>query len=226
MPDINAQFNVPVGIEGPLTVPFGMTGGTGIRVTTYPDGLTTQRADRGQYFWSFISSYMSGSGLALRANRTYFTPNTAEKNTTIKSLRFMSANTSITGDCYFSVWTSDINTGNPDRRLYVSSSVPVGSGYNYTTVTNASGLVTVPAGNFWIGVSFSSTPTVYALHKDYIMPYMGGTDPDSGYRLYYPMIDATGFTAPTSITGTGLTFSWLEYTPSTYIIPRFTWQST
>jgi hypothetical protein len=224
MPDINAQFNAPVGIEGSLTVPFGMTGGTGIRVITFPDGVTTQRADRGQYFLPFNVTQLDSSGLAVRGNRTYFTANTVSKTTTIQTLRFMAENTAVTGNCYFSVWSADVNTGNPDRRLYVSPSTVVGSGFAYTSVTNSAGLVTVPPGEFWIGVSFSSTPTIYASSKNQILNYWGTSDHSSGYRYYFPIVDATGFTAPINITAAGTTFAWVEYTAATYTTPLFQWQ--
>ena len=219
------SINGYTGAVGSLPPRFGTTGDATIRVITYPDGVTTQRADRSQYFWTFSRTYQSGGSMAVYANRTYFQPQSVSKSTTIKSLRFMAANTGITGNCYFSIWSADPNNGNPSSRLYASASTVVGSGYNYTTVTNASGLVTVPAGNWWLAVSFSSTPTIYSQHKDYIIPYAGGTDFNSGYKNYYPVVDTNGFTAPTAISGSGITYAWVEYHPSTYISPHFEWQT-
>jgi len=218
-------INGNTGAVGALLSSFGTTGDSTIRVITYPDGVTTQRADRSQYFWTFTRTYQSGGSMTIYANRTYFQPQSVSKSTTIKSLRFMSANTGITGNCYFSVWSADPNNGNPSSRLYASASTVVGSGYNYTTVTNGSGLVTVPAGNWWLAVSFSSTPTIYSHHKDYILPYAGGSDFNSGYKNYYPVVDTNGFTAPTAISGSGITYAWVEYHPSFYISPHFEWQT-
>lgn len=219
MPDFIRPF------DRALTVPFGATGGTGIRVITYPDGVTSQRADRGQYFVSPFATLQDFSGFAVQPNRTYFAPYNVPKDTAIQSLRIMSANTAITGNCYFTVWSANPDNGYPQNRLYASASTVVGSGYNFTTVTNSAGLVSVPAGNFWIAVTYSSNPTVYAQHKNQVLPFLGASDPMSGYKYIAPIVDATGFTAPTGITATGLTFALWEYTASTYAFPAYQWQA-
>ncbi len=217
--------NGQTGAVGALRIPIGMTGSSTIRVITYPDGVTTQRADRSQYHISPHITLFDNTGFTVRANRTYFNSFNASISVGIKSIRIMSHNTGTTGSCYFSVWSANSQSGNPETRLYSSSLTTVGSGYNFTTVTNASGLVTVPPGLFWIAVSFESSPTIYSFHKNYILPVWGTSDISSGYRYTYPIADTSGFTAPSSISAAGVTFAWMEWNPNSYIIPIIQWQS-
>jgi len=217
--------NGQTGGVGALRIPIGMTGSNTIRVITYPDGVTSQRADRSQYHISPHITLFDNSGFVVRANRTYFNSFSAPRSVGIKSIRIMSQNTGTTGSCYFSVWSANSQSGNPETRLYSSSLTTVGSGYNYTTITNAAGLVTVPSGPFWISVSFESSPAIYSFHKNYILPVWGTSDISSGYRYTYPIADTSGFTAPSSISAAGVTFAWMEWNPNSWIIPIIQWQS-
>jgi hypothetical protein len=222
--NVVSSVNGNTGAVGAAVFPIGVTGSSTIRVITYPDGVTSQRADRSQWHLPYNITLLDTAGFTVYANRTYFAPFMRAKSTTIKSIRFTCENTGITGNCYFSVWSADTNTGYPNTRLYVSASTAIASGYSYNTVTNSGGLVTVPAGAFWIAVTYSSTPIVYSSHKNY-MHSMGSPDHTSGYRLYNPIVDTSGFTAPSSISAAGVTFAWVEYNPNTYILPTFQWQA-
>ena len=171
---------------------------------------TTFLTNQTNYYQSTYSVIDSG-GFTTVANRTYFSLFNVPRSTTIKTIRMQSANTVTTGNCHFSVYSANTTTGLPETRLYSSASTAVGSGYNNTTVTNASGLVTVPAGYFYIAVSFSSTPTVYGYQRTYSLPVWGSPDFSNGYRNYYPIADTSGFTAPSAIPSSGVTFGFVGF---------------
>lgn len=208
---------LPAGANTSLTrgvqSPIGMTSGS-VRVITYPDGVTTSGSKTPYYQPSLLTYQVFNPSFTAYANRTYFTLHHTPRTVSIKNLRFTSANTVTTGNAYISVWSVDPDTGFPGTRLYVSASTTVGAGYNYTTVTNASGLVTVPSGPFYIAVTFSSTPTLYSISMNYTLSAYGSGNMTSGYIMTTPVVDTNGFTAPTSITAAGVTFSIIDYTPT------------
>lgn len=220
--NVVSSVNGMSGSIGVVMGPVGFTSGS-YTVFTYPSGVTSTGSKR-PYYQSPFYGGRSTSTAAVVANRTYFILQSAPAGLSLTSLRFSGANTGITGNCYFSVWSTSPSTGLPDQRLYVSASTAVGSAYAFTSVTNASGLVRVPGGLFYIAASFSSTPTVY-VHPNDRSPHMfGGTDYSSGYNNYLPVADTSGFTAPTSITQSGTTFGFVDYYPTTNPIPILEWQ--
>jgi len=205
-----------------LMAPIGITSGN-YTVFTYPDGVTTTGSKRPYY----QSPYYGGRDAATRAmsaNRTYFILHNAPRGVSLTSLRLSTAATGITGNVYFSVWSVNLSNGLPNQRLYVSSSTTVPSGYGFATVTNASGLVAIPAGSFYIAASFSSAPTLYTHTGTKNIHVFGGTDYTSGYNNYLPVMHTNGFTAPSSITQSGATFGFIDYYPGNIPIPILEWQ--
>lgn len=182
-----------------------------VRVFTYPDGVTTT-GSKTPLYQPYQTYQILNTAATLTANRTYFTPHVAVRPISLKTLQFVTANTGVTGNCYFSVWSADPLTGFPNTRLYVSASTAIGSGYSAVQVTNAGGLVSVPAGPFFIAVSVSSTPYVYCMSMLYVPPLFGSGNMTSGYNMAIPVIDTNGFTAPSSRTQSGTTFGFIDYT--------------
>jgi len=220
--NVVSSVNGMSGSVGVVMGPVGFTSGS-YRVFTYPDGVTTTGSKR-PYYQSPFYAGRATSTAAVVANRTYFILQSAPAGLSLTSLRFSGANTGITGNCHFSVWSVSPSTGVPDQRLYVSASTTVGSAYAFTSVTNASGLVRVPGGLFYIAATFSSTPTIYTHPTDRSPHMFGSTDYTSGYNNYLPVIDTSGFTAPTSITQSGTTFGFIDYYPTQNPIPILEWQ--
>ena len=205
------SWSTPSG--GGLISPVGMTSGS-LNVFTFPTGVTATGSKTPFYQPCNLTYQIWNPSFTAYANRTYFTLHNVNRSTNIKTLRFTSNNTVTTGNAYISVWSVDPLTGFPSTRLYVSASTAVGSGYATTSVTNASGLVTVPAGYFYIAVSFSSSPTVYGMSNNYTLSTYGSANMTSGYNMAVAVLDSSGFTAPTSITQAGTTFGIVDYTPS------------
>lgn len=208
--NIVQTVNGQTGAVGTAVAHRGYTSGS-VRVFTYPDEATNT-GTKTPLYQPLQTFQVLGQAATMTANRTYFTPHTASRNINIKTIQFVTANTVTTGNCYISVWSAHPVTGFPDTRLYVSGSLAIGSGYSAVSVTNASGLVSVPAGHFFIGVSFSSTPTIYCLSLNYCLPLFGSGNMTSGYNMAIPAIDTSGYTAPTSITQAGTTFGLIDYT--------------
>ena len=208
-----STFNGITGTVGGLNSPLGMTSGS-LRVFTFPNGVTATGSKTPFYQPCNLTYQIWNPSFTAYPNRTYFTLHNVKISTNIKTLRFTSNNTVTTGNAYISVWSVDQVTGFPSTRLYVSTSTAVGSGFNTTSVTNASGLVTVPAGYFYIAVSFSSSPTVYGLSNNYTLSTYGSGNMTSGYNMAVAVLDSSGYTAPTSITEAGTTFGIVDYTPS------------
>ena len=189
-----------------------------VAVFTYPNGVTAYNASKQNFYQPSTHYFTDVSGFVPTANRLYFELFHTATPRTIKTIRYTCLNTGITGSYYITVYDADPSTGFPKTRLYSSASTVVGSGYSQNTINNSGGLVTVPAGHFYIAVTFSSTPTVYANHKAYInLPY-GSTDNSSGYKTSNAVADTNGFTAgPTSFPATGVTFALVDYTTVSYI---------
>lgn len=209
--------NLPSGVGTDLanratTSPIGITSASNLYAITYPDGITSNRSDRTAWYRSFVETSIDGAGRAVRANRTYFRIQNVQKDTAIKSVRITSANTGVTGNCYFSIWSCDPDSGFPNTRLYLSASTVVGSGYNTTTVTNASGLVTVPSGKWWLAVTFDSAPTIFCGSAYYYNAYLGAPDYYSGIRFQGAIADTSTYTVPSAIPASGVTFGFIEYT--------------
>ena len=189
-----------------------------VAVFTYPNGVTAYNASKQNFYQPSTHYFTDASGFVPTANRLYFELFHTATPRTIKTIRYTCQNTGITGSYYITVYDADPSTGFPKTRLYSSASTVVGSGYSQNTINNSGGLVTVPAGHFYIAVTFSSTPTVYANHKAYInLPY-GSTDNSSGYKTSNAVADTNGFTAgPSSFPATGVTFGLVDYTTVSYI---------
>jgi len=207
------SVNGYTGNVGGLISPVGMTSGS-LRVYTYPDGVTTTTTKTPFYSPSNMTHPLYNNGFIAYPNRTYFTLHNVNRSTNIKTLKCTGQNTGITGNAYITVWSMDPITGYPSSRLYASTSLVVGSGYNTTSVTNAGGLLTVPAGYFFIAFTFSLNPTVYGVSLYYTLSTYGSGSLTSGYNNSSPVLDTSGFTAPTSITQAGSTFAFIDYTPS------------
>ena len=207
--NVTSTVNGLSGGVGTGMIHMGYTSGS-VLVFTYPDGVTTT-ANKTPLYQPYQTYQILNYNNTVTANRTYFTPHVAVRPINLKTLQFLAANTVTTGNCYFSVWSADPLTGFPRTRLYVSSSIAVASGYGTTSVTNASGLVSVPAGPFYIAVSFSSTPTVYCMSMSYVPPLFGSGNMTSGYNMAIPAQDTNGYTAPSSITQSGTTFGFIDY---------------
>jgi hypothetical protein len=207
MADTILPFNVTAGMAQTSDTPIGITGS--LPVFTYPDGVTTYNSAKGTLYYD--CKYITGTASkTMKANRTYFTVVQFPRNTKIKTLRISSLNTVTTGNMYFSVWSIDNTTGYPSQKLYGSASVAVGSGYATTSVTNATGLVSVAAGTYMFAMTFDSTPTLYFGINAGEAPY-GVSERTSGYKINYVVADTAGYTLPTSITAAGVTFAGVDY---------------
>jgi hypothetical protein len=205
------SVNGSTGAVGSVTSYPGIS--TGNAVYTYPNGVTTYNSGK-QVFYQPVYSIIDTGAFTVYANRTYFSLFNATKSTTIKTIQIVPSNTGVTGNCYLSIYDADPTTGYPRTRLWSSSSIAVGSGYTKTTATNVN--YTVSAGNFYLAASFSSTPTMYGYQKTYSLPIWGSPDFTSGYRNYYPVADTNGFTAPSSIPLSGVTFAFVDYVSANY----------
>lgn len=218
------SVNGLTGAIGALIGPIAVTSGS-YTVFTFPNGITATGSKR-PYYQSPYYNGRATSTAAMVANRTYFILHNAPRGVSLTSLRLSTAGTGITGDVYLSVWSANTSNGLPNQRLYTSSASAVPTGFNFTTITNASGLVAVPAGSFYIAASFSSTPTVYVHSSDRNIHVFGSQDYTSGYNFYLPVMDTSGFTAPSSITQSGATFGFIDYYPTQITIPILEWQGT
>jgi hypothetical protein len=127
-------------------------------------------------------------------------------------LRFLAFNTGITGSCHFGIYSVDSDAGLPKSLLYSSASTIVGSGFAATSVTNASGLLTISPGYFYIAVVFNNTPTLYGLNNAQL-PIFGSNQYTAGYLNSSPFADMSGFTLPTSLPASGVTFGLIDYIP-------------
>jgi hypothetical protein len=140
---------------------FGFTSASDLY--TYPDGTTganTSNAD--PIYYAPVTAISTGVTKEVRAQRVYYAPIVIPTRTTIQTIR-LSANTSITGNFHVGIYDSN-SYGLPRNRMYSSASTALNSGLNYTSVTNASGLVTLSPGYYWLACVFSSNPTMYAFN--------------------------------------------------------------
>jgi hypothetical protein len=92
----------------------------------------------------------------------------------------------------------------------------VGSGFGGISVTNASGLVTVPAGFFYVSTIFSSTPTMFAFQRYKIPHIYGASSYSSGTYNIMPLADYSGFTTASQLPVAGVTLGFLEATAGNY----------
>jgi hypothetical protein len=207
------SVNGNTGALGYISQVCGVT--TGTPTYTYPDGVTTYNAGKQHFYFPTYMVSSDSSGFTVRANRLYFSLFNVEKATTINTIRVVANNTGTTGNCYLAVYSADANTGLPKTKLWESSSLTVGSGYAKTQSTSIN--YTVPAGNFYIAATFSSTPTMYGWARAYMNYIWGAPDTTSGYRNYYPVADTNGFTLPSSVVATsGVTFAFVDYIAVNY----------
>ena len=152
----------------------------------------------------------------VKANRAYFTLFNTSKPLTIKTIRVLSNSTVTTGNAYISVYSVDPNTGLPSTQLYNSASLAVGSGYGGISVTNSGGLVTVPAGFFYVSTVFSSTPTMFAFQRYKISQIYGASSYSAGTYNMMPLADYSGFTTAVQLPASGVTLGYLENTAGNY----------
>jgi hypothetical protein len=171
------------------------------------------------YLPTYYLAQADWGSYTVAANRAYFSLYNTNKSLTIKTIRALSNNTVTTGNAYISVYSSDINTGLPSTRLYNSGSIAVGSGYSGVSVTNAGGLVTVPAGFFYISITFSSTPIMFGFNRYRIPGIFGASSYSAGPYNIMPMADYSGFTTAAQLPISGVTLGYLENSAGTYVGP-------
>lgn len=152
----------------------------------------------------------------VKANRSYFSLYNVSKPLTIKTIKAISNLTGITGSAFIGVYSADSSTGLPSTRLYDSGSLTVGSSYAGVSVTNASGLVTVPAGFFYVSVTFSLTPTMFAFNKTRLPAMYGARSFSGGQFNIMPIADYSGFTHAASLPVSGVTLGFLEQSAGNY----------
>jgi hypothetical protein len=207
--NVVSTINGSSGSIGADSIPVGLTS-TAITCVSFPSGITSFTSKIPYYMpCQMTNSPSSGTG-RVSTNRVYFTLHNAPKEITLHTIRFPSFSTGITGNCFIGVYDVDINSGFPKNLLYSSTSITVASGAGSTSVTNASGLVKVPAGYFYIATIFDNTPSIYTLPSN-IRPSFGSGAWTSGYVNYSIFSDPGGFTFPTSLPAAGITLGYIDY---------------
>ena len=221
-PNIVNSFNGLTGAVSGLRAPAGLT--VAVNVFTFPNGVTAYSTGTVPFYSSpYYGARSVGTGNMV-ANRTYWVLQQAPRGITLKSIRVAANSPGTTGNVHFSVWTVDSSTGLPSTRLYVSSGATANaSTFNYVTVTNASGLVGVSAGPFYLAATFSTALPTF-LHSTTVgLANYGSVNYVTGYMNYLPVLDTNGFTAPTSTTQTGTTFGFIDYYPTSVTVPVIEW---
>jgi len=188
---------------------------TGYAVYTYPDGVTTYNGNKNVYYHTLIYPQLARGPRVAKANRTYFVPFTMQKSTTIKTIRANAYNNATASNAYMSIYNADLTTGFPNTRLFCSASTTFATSYNATTITNVN--TTVPAGFFYLAITFDSTPQVSAYSNNYIIPIWGAPAWSDGYQTRYCVADTSGFTAPSVIPSSGVTFAFVDYDTNNYM---------
>ena len=207
--NVVSTINGSTGSIGADSIPVGLTS-TAITCVSFPSGITSFTSKIPYYIpCQITNSPSSGTGKVL-PNRVYFTLHNAPKQSTLHTIRFPSFSTGITGNCFIGVYDVDINSGFPKNLLYSSTSITVASGAGSTSVTNASGLLTVPAGYFYIATIFNNTPSLYTLPSN-LRPSFGSGQWTAGYANYSIFSDPGGFTFPTSLPAAGVTLGYIDY---------------
>ena len=164
------------------------------------------------YLPTYYVSQSDWSSYTVQANRSYFSLFNTNKALTIKTIRSLTNATVTTGNAYISVYSADPNTGLPSTRLYNSASLAVGSNYTGISVTNSSGLVTVPAGFFYVSATFSSTPIMFAPKRNSIPAIYGASSYSAGTTNLLVLADYSGFTTAASLPASGVTLGYMENT--------------
>lgn len=218
------SVNGSTGSISSLRAPAGLTNSIG--VFTFPNGVTAYSSATAPYYTSpYYGARSVGTGNMV-ANRTYWVLQQTPRNVSIKNIRVAANSPSVTGNVYFSVWSVNSNTGLPETRLYSSPAPGVtatASVFNYVTLTNASGLVNIPAGPFYIAATFSTALPTYMHSTDRGLAIYGSANYVTGYMNYLPVLDSSGFTAPTSINQAGTTFGFIDYYPTSVTVPILEW---
>ena len=179
-------------------------------VVSYPSGVTSYGTGIPFYLPLQLTQNSAGTG-AVWPNRVYFTVFNTPKPANLHTLKFTHFS-GVTGNCIFGVYDVNPDNGLPRNLLYSSTSITVSASAS-NSVTNASGLLTVPAGNFYIAAVFNNSPSLFALPGQ-MMPIYGSKASTSGYVNFSPFADTTGFTLPTALPSPGLTFGFIDYIPS------------
>ena len=211
--NVVSSVNGYTGIIGAFPGNPGLT--TGYAVYTYPDGVTTYNANKNVYYHTLIYPVMARGPRVARANRTYFVPFNMQKTTTIKSIRASANNNATASNVFLSIYSADPTTGFPSTKLFSSASTAFATSYNTTTITNVN--TTVPAGFFYLAATFDSTPQVSAYPNAYILPIWGAPAWNDGYQTRYCVADTSGFTAPSAVPTTGVTFAFVDYDTNNYM---------
>jgi len=225
--NIVTSFNGLTGAVAGIVGPVGVTSGSFTQFT-FPNGVTATNSKRPWYQSSFHIGRSVATGTVV-ANRTYFILNNAPRGISLTSIRssYNAGAGGITGEAYYSVWDVDPVSGLPGNRLYVSSSQILIDNYGKVAVTNSAGLVRVNAGLFYTAITFSKTPPMVSHSSDRMIHAWGsGDNLADGYMNYIPVLQTSGYTAPSSINQAGTTFAFVSYYPTTVPIPLLEWQAT
>ena len=220
--NVVSSVNGLTGAISSLSAPAGLTSSTA--VYTFPNGVTAYSTGSIPYYTSpYFGSRAVGTS-TLTPNRTYFILHQAPRAISLKNIRIAANSPSVAMNLYLSVWTVNSLTGLPQSRLYVSGGLTANaSTFNYVTVTNASGLVSVPAGPFYMAITVGGSLPTYTHSNDRNINLYGSDNYVIGYQNYAPVLDTNGFTAPTSITQAGTTFAFVNYISAVAPTPIIEW---
>lgn len=222
--NVVSSVNGITGSISSLRAPAGLTNSIG--VFTYPNGVTSYSDTSTPYYSSPYHGARAVSTGNMVANRTYWVLQQTPRNVSIKNIRVSANSPGVTGNVYFSVWSVNPNNGLPATRLYSGPAPGVtatASVFNYVTLTNASGLVNVPAGPFYIAATFSTALPTHMHSTDRGLAIYGSANYVTGYMNYLPVLDSSGFTTPTSINQAGTTFGFIDYYPTSVTVPILEW---
>jgi len=220
--NVVSSVNGLTGTLASLFAPAGLTSSHAIY--TFPNGVTAYSASSTPYYTSAYWTSRSLATTTLTTNRTYFILHQAPRAISLKNIRIAANSPSVSMNLYLSVWSVNPLTGLPASRLYVSGGLTANaSTFNYVTVTNASGLVSVPAGPFYLALTVGGALPTYAHSNDRGINLYGSDNYVTGYQNYAPVLDTNGFTAPSSITQAGTTFAFVNFISAVVPTPIIEW---
>ena len=228
MADTILPFNVTAGISasGIVITMNGISGSVGgwVNAPGYTSSIntfndSTSGGSKSIYYTSpMYKSQANYGSYTVKANRTYFTLFNTNAPLLVKTIRLITVNTVTTGTCYLSIYSANIGTGLPSTLLYNSASLTVSSGYGGASVTNSGGLVTVPAGYFYLAATFSTTPIVFGYYRYTLDGIFGASSYSGGPFNMMPIADYSGYTLG-SLPASGVTLSYLENSAGNYVGP-------
>ena len=172
---------------------FGLT--STVDLYTFPDGTTANVSNGSPNYYSSINATV-GSVTAVRTERIYFSGFVLPKPTTIQALRVWT-NTGTTGNFHIGIYDAD-SYGMPRNRIYASAATPLNTGNTTTSITNASGLVSLNPGYYWLASVYASTPSMYnqsTINTGNVTRF-GSKQFASGYNNGIVASEGNGFTLP------------------------------